>query len=532
MQFQDRRSTFFATDLTNFLGCRHLASLERLAALGLAKRPFFDDPMLEILRERGLEHERAYVQRLADSGKQVVTIGKSNGSPFDATLTAMRDGADAIVQARLEDGAWAGWADVLLRVDGESRFGPWRYEPVETKLARETRGATLVQLCLYAELLANIQGKAPEVLRVVVPGTDFEPERYRFAEFRAYFRLVRRKLEAELAKPAPASVEAAVPYPEPVLHCDVCSWYPVCEERWRRDDHLSLVAGIQRTHRKELGTWGVTTLADLARLPLPLPRKPSRGSAAAFERAREQARLQYEARVTGKPTFELLPVEEGHGLAALPAPSPLDVFLDLEGDRLSEEGGFDYLFGYAFRDVEGRPQYGSLWALSLAEEKAAFERLIDLVVERRGRDPGMHVYHYAPYEPTALKRLMGKYATRADELDALLRAEVFVDLYGVVRKGVRAGVESYSIKKLEPLYGLVREVDLRRVSRLLRAVEYAVARKDASSVTQDVREAVRSYNRDDCISAFGLRDWLERLRAEEERRCSAPIPRQIGRAHV
>ena len=88
----------------------------------------------------------------------------------------MRGGVDAVVQARLENGSWAGWSDVLLRVDGESRFGKWRYEPVETKLARETRGATLIQLCLYGELLAEIQGSAPELLHVVVPDSNFEPE--------------------------------------------------------------------------------------------------------------------------------------------------------------------------------------------------------------------------------------------------------------------------------------------------------------------------------------------------------------------
>ena len=163
--------------------------------------------------------------------------------------------------------------------------------------------------------------------------------------------------------------------------------------------------------------------------------------------------------------------------------------------------------------------------MSPAEEKAAFERLIDFIIERRAHDPGMHVYHYAPYEPTAMKRLMGRYATQADELDDLLRAEVFVDLYRIVRMALRAGVDSYSIKRLEPFYGLVREVDLQRASRHLRAVEYAIAKKDSASLSQDIRDAVRAYNRDDCISALGLRDWLERLRAEEEARRGEPLPR-------
>lgn len=524
MRLDGGRQRFFATDLTNFLGCRHLTAVERLAAHGLAKRPHFDDPMLEILRERGLEHERAYVEQLKTAGKTVVEIERKSSNAFVDTVQAIQAGADVIVQARLEDGAWAGWADVLLRVDGEAGAS-WRYEPVETKLAKETRCATIIQLCLYAELLAPLQGGLPALLRVVVPDSDFEPECYRFAEFRAYFRLVRRMFEADVGAPLSTSVERAEPYPEPVAQCDVCNWYSVCDERRVRDDHLSLVAGIQCAQRKELSDWGVTTLAALGQLPLPLPRKPSRGSVASFERVREQARLQLAARVSGQPVYELLPVDEGTGLAALPAPSPADLFLDLEGDRHAEHGGFDYLFGYAVCETSGSTAYEGLWAVTPAEEKAAFEQLIDTIMERRRSDPTMHVYHYAPYEPTAMKRLMGRYATRAEELDELLRCGVFVDLFSVVRKALRAGIDSYSIKQLEHFYGLVRDVDLRKVSRLLRAVEYAIAKKDAGSLSKEVRDAVESYNRDDCVSAMDLRTWLERLRTEEEARRGTAIPR-------
>src|ERR1051325_4738398 len=82
-------------------------------------------------------------------------------------------------------------------------------------------------------------------------------------------------------------------------------------------------------------------------------------------------------------------------------------------------------------------------------------------MDRLAADPTMHVYHYAPYEPTALKRLMGRYGTREDEVDRLLRGGVLVDLYRAVRQGVRASVESYSIKKIEAFYGFHREVELR-----------------------------------------------------------------------
>jgi predicted RecB family nuclease len=524
MYVEQGKTQFFATDLTNFVACRHLVSLERLVAHAELKRPFVSDPMLDVLRERGIEHEKAYVTQLAGHGKRIVELERRSNA-FDLTLEAMRSGADVIVQGRLEHGSWAGWADVLLRVPGSSSFGDWRYEPVETKLATETRGATLLQLCLYAELLAEIQGTAPEFLHVVKPDTEFTAELYRFAEYRAYFGLVRRNFELEMGKPLPESVKQALPYPEPVAHCDICTWYMQCRQRWIADDSVCLVAGIQKTHRNELASWGVTKLTELARLPLPLARKPERGSVAALERVREQARLQLAARSSEKLPYELLPIEKEQGLAALPPPSPLDIFLDLEGDRLAEKGGFEYLFGYALRDETGEEHYEALWALSGVEEKAAFERLIDLIVERRAREPGMHVYHYAPYEPTAMKRLMGKYGTRADELDGLLRGEVFVDLYSVVRRGLRAGVESYSIKRLEPLYGLVREVDLQRASRELRAVESAIARKDSGALTSELLETVRSYNRDDCISALGLHEWLESVRKQAEKETGWPVPR-------
>jgi uncharacterized protein len=525
MQVRDDHQQYFATDLTDFLACGHLSTLERLSAHGMVKRPFTDDPMLEVLRARGLEHEAQYVAALRASGKSVVEIVKNDPNPFANTMTALRGGVDIVVQARLHHERWAGWADVLLRVPGASAFGDWRYEPLETKLAAETRGATLLQLCLYAELLSEIQGAPPEYLRVVKPDTDFGTEIYRFAEFRAYFRLVRRNFERAMGLPLPGSPSTTNTYPEPVAHCDVCNWHCQCRQRWTQDDSVCLVAGIQKTQRRELADWGVTKLEQFARLPLPLAKKPRRGSVATMERFHKQAELQLEARAQEKPPYELLRIEAEQGLASLPPPSPLDIFLDLEGDRLAEKGGFDYLFGYTLRDEAGDYRYEAVWALSPEQEKLAFERFIDLVLERRFKDSGMHVYHYAPYEPTAMKRLMGRYATRADELDVLLRGKVFVDLYSVVRRGLQAGVESYSIKKLEPLYGLVREVDLQRASRQMKAVESAIARKDYHALTPEMKAVVQGYNRDDCMSARDLHQWLESLRLEAEKQTGWPVPR-------
>ena len=64
----------------------------------------------------------------------------------------------------------------------------------------------------------------------------------------------------------------------------------------------------------------------------------------------------------------------------------------------------------------------------------------------------MHIYHYAAYEVSAVRRLSTQHDTRQDEVDELLRHEVFVDLYQIVRQGLRIGEDSYSIKSVERLY--------------------------------------------------------------------------------
>ena len=89
---------------------------------------------------------------------------------------------------------------------------------------------------------------------------------------------------------------------------------------------------------------------------------------------------------------------------------------------------------------------------------------MEIVIQVREEDPGMHIYHFGAYEQSALKRLVGRYATKEDELDQLLRAGGFVNLHSVTRRAIIAGVERYSLKDLEKLHGYLRIADLRTVA--------------------------------------------------------------------
>jgi predicted RecB family nuclease len=424
------------------------------------------------------------------------------------TLEAMRSGAAVIYQGALSQGVWSGRADILRRVEVASDFGAWSYVVVDAKLARETKGATVLQLSLYSELLAAVQGRLPEHMYVVTPGTGFEPEIYRTQSFGAYYRRVKKGLEQFMDGGGSPSTT----YPEPNAHCELCAWRLPCDQRRRDDDHLCLVAGITKIQMNELRGQEVSTLATLAKMPFPLKWRPDRGSVGSYERIREQARIQLDGRVAAKPLYETLAVEKDLGLSRLPAPSPGDVFFDLEGDPFIEDGGLEYLFGYSFED--GGMQYRGDWAVSREAEKQAFESFVDFVMARWEQYPDFHTYHYAPYEPSALKRLMGRYASREEEIDRMLRGGLFVDLYQVVRHAVRASVESYSIKELEKFCGFGRGTKLTDASRALANIQTALELGDAEAVTAELKGTVTGYNRDDCFSAKALRDWLETIRAD------------------
>ncbi len=466
-----------ASDLSQFLACRHRTALDLAVAQGLRAAPSWVDPALVLLQERGLEHERRYVDTLRGQGLQAVDL--SAGSLDDAVSRAsdaMRAGVDVIIQPALRDGRWFGRPDLLRRVETPSAFGSWSYEVVDTKLAKETRGGTILQLALYSDLLRVIQTTTPEHFHVVTPDPASPVETYRVQDFAAYFRLVRRRLEATVQQDADAI--AAANYPEPVEHCDVCRWWSNCNKRRHDDDHLTLVASISRLQMRELEKAGITTLAKLGTLPLPLPFSPRRGASDTYVRVREQARIQLLGRSEGHPVHELLPLSPDHGLSRLPAPSPGDIFLDLEGDPFAAMGGASTCSAVGVPIVQTTRTSGHLlrdssayWAHSDAEERRAFEAVVDLILESWDANPGMHVYHYAPYEPSAFKRLMGRYATREAEIDRMLRAELFVDLHAVVKHSLRASVEQYSIKDLEVFYGFTRTVDLADARANLRVVE-------------------------------------------------------------
>ncbi len=504
------------TDLTAYLACEHLTQLELAVARGFLVRPERADPELEVLRRRGYQHEEHYLHRLRSQGLRIAEV-QLDAASLDGlrkaeaqTVEALRRGVDVVYQGTFFDGRWRCHADFLLRVAKASTLGDYSYEVADTKLATKVKASALLQMCAYSEQLERVQGGVPpDHMRAVLGG--MKEEMYRLRDYAAYYRSVKSRFESRVFG-APVAT-----YPDPVEHCRICGWLEVCMRRRRADDHLSLVASMRRDQIRRLSDAEVATVAALGGL--------SGGEAVkgigppALERLRQQARLQVRQRETGQTHYELLePQGPGLGFSALPTPSPGDLFFDMEGDPLAGDGGLEYLFGVV-EVVGGAPRGQVFWAHDRSEEKRAFEAVIDFLVDRLQRDPNLHIYHFASYEPTALKRLMGTHATREAEVDRLLRGGALVDLYQIVRQSVRVSQESYSLKQLETLF---REP---RATRIADAAASMVAYEQwLESGDRSILDDIADYNYDDCISTWKLRDWLEARRIEAADR-SGPIPR-------
>ncbi|HEY0742333.1 MAG TPA: TM0106 family RecB-like putative nuclease, partial [Chryseosolibacter sp.] len=330
MQYVHDKFLLAATDLSNHLGCPHLTQLQRKVALREISKPSWRDPSLDVLIKRGQEHEAAYVNFLEKKGLSVVNL---NGKAVEDVVLAMEKGADVIVQAGLKDGDWLGSADILLKVDGRSRFGDWSYEVQDTKLAQNTRASTILQLCLYTEILAKLQECVPEKMYVVKPGDDFPSEAYRYAEFEAYYKLVKQNFEQVIRGGALAT------YPDSVEHCNICAWWQVCDKVRHDDDHLSLVAGIRSMHIVELQRQSINTLEQFATSTT--LEDPLRGNRETFLRKQAQAKVQLEGREQKRMLYHSIPLEAGRGLHRLPEPNEGDIYFDIEGDPFYADGGLE-----------------------------------------------------------------------------------------------------------------------------------------------------------------------------------------------
>ncbi|WES64236.1 TM0106 family RecB-like putative nuclease [Microbacter sp. GSS18] len=524
----------------------------------LGRVPVVEEPedlTLERAGRLGLVHERRvlaeYIERFGD---RVIVIPETRSSDAAGlaeavarTRAALDSDALVIYQAAFATDGFVGFADFLVRDGADAgSAGPWIVQ--DTKLARRARVTALMQLAAYVDQLDRLGVSRADHVELLLG--DGSVSSHRVTDLMPVFGLRRARLEALIADRRLEDGAAGEPiaWGDPrgdlgVLACGRCA---TCEIEVTATRDLLLVAGMRPVQRERLRDAGILTIDDLAsarsgpegmrhevfsmlrtqaRLQLaspagvPQPVAPAAAPAAAFSAGVTVTATLAPAAAPAatEPPVPVFEVVAPKALAALPRPDLGDLFFDFEGDPLYTESpvagepaswGIDYLFGW----VDMREEYSALWAHTFADEKRALEDFLDMVALRREQHPGMHIYHYAPYEPTHLLAMAARYGVREADVDRLLRDGVFVDLYPIVRRALRVGSRSYSIKKLEPLYmgEEVRTSDVQKGDdSIVQYVEARGLRDDGHDAEADaILDDLADYNRYDCVSTRRLRDWL------------------------
>ncbi len=525
MQLINGRWIFSASDLTLLSDCEHAIELTmayRADLLDLEPAPA--EGMVALAGIHGLRHEHEVLERLRGE-RQVIEIeqpSQDSGiegleAAADRTYQAMRSGAEVIYQGCFFDGDFLGYSDFLIRAEHG-------YEVYDTKLSRHVEESALVQLASYSDQVARLGFPMPAVMHVWLG--DDRISSHLVEDHLESYRLLRTQLEERLGRFA----EVPDPYwADKRGSCGVCRWREVCGAGREEARDLSLIHGIRRSQVLTLRSSKINTLEELVNTDS--ARRPDKMSLNVFEKLRGQARLQALQDAGRSAADSVGPVFadffDRAGVSRMPARSEGDVWFDIEGDPFASQGnGLEYLFGFLTREVSDEGDFVDLWAHDSAQEKVMLQQFVDLMDERIARWPELHIYHYANYERTKLVKLAQRYGTRETQVQRWMEEGRLVDLEKIFRGSFRVSQRSYSLKKLEPLYGLVREEDVQTAGdSVVDYEEYlellAKAKTDPGKAQELLSEAqakldgIRDYNEVDCRSTYLLDTWI-RQRIEEQ----------------
>ena len=506
MQLKDGKYFFSPSDLTCFMDSPFASWMDRCAmeSPSIAPKKDPEDALKSVLQAKGFTHEDEQESNFRDQELSVFRVESTNSKEqVELTLSAMKNGVDVIAQARLENNQFLGFADFLIKVAGSSKLGDYHYEVWDTKLASKVKPTFAIQLCCYSEMLEAIQGVFPQNITVLL-GTNEKVSLRTSDYFHYYLELKKSFLSTHIQFNSNNM-------PDPAESKSWGNWSAFAKQLLIEKDHLLQVANILRGQIKKLNQADIRTMKQLADTNM----ENIKGiNPLVFQRLKAQASIQIASAGKSTPKFKIIKPDDGErsGLALLPPQSHLDVFFDIEGDPF-DEGGLEYLWGNTYLNDQGERSFKDFWAHNRDQEKKAFEQFIHWVYERWQRDPSMHIYHYANYEITACRKLMGRYGVCEFEVDQLLRNEVFVDLYKLVKGCLILGEPKYSIKNVEHLYRGKRETAVAGGDASIAVYEKwrelnAIGEQGDTWQTSNILKDIRDYNIDDCDSTLELADWL------------------------
>ena len=505
MHFHNGKTTFSPSDIVRFFESEFASymdhfekviSEEMQKELGVHRDP--PDQLLDLIRNMGNQHEEDIIHKMekTDFVLRIEKDKQNREASIKQTLLAMNKGEEKIYQAAMGNDTIFGYADLLVKKKGNSNLGDYHYIPYDFKIARHPKPTALIQLCCYCDILKSIQGVLPSVFVVVTK--DETPHFFKTNGFFYFYKF----LKGIFLRYHSDFLKTSIPIPDKMA--EHRAWSIFARKRLHVLDDISLVAGIRSAHCIILRRAGIKKLSEL-------PKHKTDDSSikgipkATLEFLKDQAGIQLASIGKEKPEFKVLShTGERKGLEMFPPAHPADIFFDMEGYPLLGSNGLEYLYGNAINEDPG---YICFWATREEEEVSAFKKWLKWAYERWQKNPDLHIYHYGHYEPSTIKKLMGRYGTGEEEIDSLLRNQVFVDLHRVVTQGLRIGTFSYSLKEVEQLYYGKRDTHVKSGGQ---AAFYFFNFLNSSDEVEGFSflEQIKCYNQDDCFSTKKLCQFL------------------------
>ena len=565
MYIKDSLWSFNTRDLMRASSCDHCTLISVARTLGLkdvlAKLKPYEDEIAEakllgedtsLAQKYGLIFEESLIAELLSSAGEDVVRRPCVDGDVEETISLMQSGVPIIYQGGLkreyEGTLFSGRPDFIVHQDWELTFlegklsakkhsntGGAKYTAWDAKYGGNAKPAYLLQIGLYVDALESIGFKAEGSRHGLILGSR-TIETFEEIEIVPAMRLARAKITAIVgeAKTAQAnekleafSVESMTWHCPSKVNCEICEYPNLCSDDRLETDDLVQVANITQSQIAKLASAGITTMHQLAEATD--EQRPPRLTEETFHKVRMQAQAQVESIRTGKPYHLLL---DDPMIQFLPPRSELDIFFDFEGfPYFTERGGLEYLFGnYVWGEgvnegIALDSLFTEFWAHNREQEKEAFSSFMVWAMDRMNRDPNAHIYHYASYEVTALKRLAQRHGVFEQEVSWLIATERLVDMYNIVRNSLVVGEESYSIKKLERHYDFQRSSDVTKASASIDEYDRwreltelsmepgidATERLKVQAEADKVYAELRLYNLEDVWSTRELYRWLESM---------------------
>ncbi len=423
-------------------------------------------PFSEFMQDKvdeGVRHEAEIIAGMPDA----VSIDyHRDDEGFLKTLAAMKEGAKVIFQGVLLDGNHVGRPDLLIRIEGGSKFGAYEYYAVDIKSGHSAKPEYQMQVAFYSHLLGIVQEKEPIVAGLILwDGSQKEITLSKLKkEFDLAYEHIHKIHSGEKQQPHFCSM------------CKECGWRNECLAEMESTGDISLVSGLGREHKTAFFEMGITHLKGLAQAA----KGPDGMTDASFQEFKRQA----ESLVSHQPIV--------FGKAVLPTDKKL-LYFDIEGETAL---GVDYLLGvYTVEGGVGR--YHGFFADKPSDEEKMWKEFLVWIDAQED----ICIVHYHHYEKTVLKRLRAKYGCPDKTYKKLTKG--MVDLFSVIKKTVVFPTYSYSVKDAAKAVGFTWRSSKAGGAQSIFWYDEWLKKGDVST-----KQAILDYNEDDCRAMERLVLWL------------------------